>query len=109
MHYFLTFISFTSSDNDLYSDNIISIMMKENGNAATMSMFCKALNPSADNKITAISDCETPQMILIIFGGCIEPSVVCIPKTNVAESADVMKNVLISITATIDNTIDIGI
>ncbi len=83
-------------------------MIKENGKAATISKFCKAVKPSADNKITAIEDCAIPQTTFTMFDGFREPPVVCIPRTNVAESADVIKKVLIKITATIDNTIDIG-
>ena len=102
------FILFTSSESDLYKDTIISSIIKENGKAATISRFCRAVKPSADNKITAIEDCAIPQTTFTIFDGFKEPFVVCIPRTNVAESADVIKKVLINMTAIIYNTIDKG-
>src|SRR5699024_1211945 len=83
-------------------------MIKENGNAAIMRAFCSASNPPVDNKIIAIADCEIPQVSLTIFGGYNEPNDVCIPSTNVAESADVMKNTLTSKMAMIDKIIDNG-
>src|SRR5699024_2398678 len=45
-----------------------------------------------------------PQVNLIRFGGFNIPFVVCIPRTKVAESADVMKKVVIKV---IDKTIEI--
>ena len=104
----LIFIFLASSDKDLYKETIISNMMKENGKAATMSILCKASRPSADNKMTAMADCARPQITFTILDGSNEPFVVCMPNTNVAESAEVMKNVLIKITAIIERTIDNG-
>src|SRR5690625_3502996 len=43
-----------------------------------------------------------PQINLILFGGYKLPPVVSIPRTNVAESADVIKNMLISRIAMLD-------
>lgn len=73
------------------SDTTISKIMKENGNAAIIIVFCKAVNPLTESKISAMEDWMTPQMIFTLFGGVKEPYVDCMPNTNVAESADVTK------------------
>ena len=57
---------------------------------------CNASNPPIYNSVEAIAARTIPQIILIRFGGFKLPCVVNIPKTNVAESADVIKNVAIS-------------
>ncbi len=54
---------------------------------------CKASKPPTYNKIEAKAAKTIPQIILMRFGGFKLPCVVNIPKTNVAESADVIKNV----------------
>src|SRR5699024_7319513 len=56
-----------------------------------------------------ISDNAMPQTILIRVLGVSDPSVVCIPKTNVAESALVIKNTDTKTNAIIDNSVPIGI
>ena len=90
-HYFFNFIAF-SAFNALINATTISNMTKENGNAAMIIVFCNAVSPLTDNKITAIVDWMMPQMSFTLFGGVNEPFVDCIPRTNVAESAEVMKN-----------------
>src|SRR5699024_12150652 len=51
---------------------------------------------------------ENPHTILTPPGGVREPNVVCIPRTNVAESADVMKNTETSTMATMESSAPIG-
>jgi hypothetical protein len=51
---------------------------------------------------------NTPQLILTALGGLRLPLVDCIPRTNVAESADVLKNVPIRNTAMIVATVPNG-
>jgi len=84
-------------------------MTNEKGNAAIMIVFCKAVSPLTDNRITAIVDWMIPQVSLTVFGGVNDPFVDCIPKTKVAESADVMKNEMINTIATIERSSDNGI
>ena len=50
-----------------------------------------------------------PQVSFTLFGGVKDPFVDCIPRTNVAESAEVMKNEAINMIAKIDMINDIGI
>ena len=72
----------------------------------------KALEPSpppANNSTKAISACATPQVTLTRLLGFNDPNVVCIPNTNVAESAEVTKKEAISNNAMIDKTIPNGI
>ena len=77
----------------------MSNMTKENGKAAMIIVFCNAVSPLTDSKIIAIVDWMTPQIIFTLFGGVNEPYVDCMPNTKVAESAEVMKNEAIRITA----------
>ncbi len=49
-----------------------------------------------------------PKQLLPILDGFNEPNVVCIPNTNVAESADVMKNNAINNNAINDKTMPNG-
>lgn len=49
-----------------------------------------------------------PQLSFTEFAGFKEPYDVCMPSTNVAESADVIKNTAIRINARIDVTIVSG-
>lgn len=58
--------------------------------------FPRLRSPPVYNRTAAIADCIRPQVIFTVVGGDMDPFVVCIPKTKVAESAGVMKNVLIS-------------
>ena len=87
----------------------MSSMTKENGKAAMIIVFCKAVSPLTDSKITAIVDWMIPQMSFTLFGGVNEPFVDCMPSTNVAESAEVMKNEAIKIIAKTERMNDIGI
>src|SRR4051794_12475238 len=87
----------------------MSSMTKENGNAAMIIVFCKAVRPLTDSRISAMVDWMTPQMSFTLFGGVNEPFVDCIPRTKVAESAEVTKNDTISKIAKTDMMIDIGI
>src|SRR5699024_5131018 len=98
-----------SSRNALISENTIKSMTKENGSAAIIIVFCKAVKPLTESKMTAIVDWIKPQMSLTLFGGVNEPFVDCIPRTKVAESADVMKNEAIKIMAATDKMSDHGI
>ena len=84
-------------------------MMNENGKAAMMIVFCKALSPLTESKINAIVDWMTPQTIFTLLGGVNDPYVDCIPKTKVAESADVTKKEAINMIATIEIKNDHGI
>lgn len=84
------------------SESIISTMTKEKGNAAIMIVFCSAVNPLTESKMTAMVDRMSPQMSFTLFGGVNEPFVDCIPSTNVAESADVTKNEAIKMIVAMD-------
>src|SRR5699024_584505 len=81
--------------------NIIQIKINTNGNAETIDAVWRAFKPPDQSKTAAAPAWMNPQINLILRGGFNIPFVVCIPITNVAESADVIKNVLIN---TIDNT-----
>src|SRR5699024_2263712 len=83
-------------------------MMIENGNAADISAFCSAWSPPVYNKTAAIPDWAIPQTNLTDVSGDNDPPVVCMPSTNVAESADVMKKVPISIKPMNERTIPKG-
>ena len=87
----------------------MSSMTKENGNAAMIIVFCKAVSPLTESKITAIVDWMIPQMSFTLFGGVNDPFVDCMPSTNVAESAEVMKNEAIKKIAKTERMSDIGI
>ena len=56
----------------------------------------------------AIRDCAIPHVTFTMLDGSNEPYDVCIPNTNVAESADVIKNEPINTSATSDKTIPKG-
>ena len=66
-----------------------------NGKAATMDIVCNIPNPFLDPTISerANADCTTPQTSFFELGGFRFPSSDNIPKTNVAEFADVIKKV----------------
>ena len=70
--------------------------------------FCNAVNPFADSRMIATADWATPHVNLTTLGGLSDPYVVCMPRTNVAESADVMKKMAMRMIAIIDSNIDIG-
>src|SRR5690606_37252678 len=108
-HYFLGLGSFNSAFNALNKAMTMRIMTTEKGNAATIIVFWTAVNPPTDSRIAATSDCAMPQRTLIWLLGSSEPFVDCMPSTNVAESAEVMKNVLTSKIANRDITKPSGI
>lgn len=58
-----------------------------------MAAFCSAVKPPENRRLAAIAACKIPQINLILNDGFIEPNVVCIPSTNVAESANVIKKI----------------
>ncbi len=90
------------------SENTTIIIIIANGKAAIIEAVCRAVNPPCHNKTAAVPDCTTPQTTFTLISGFRLPFVVCIPKTNVAESADVMKNVLINRISKTDIIVDIG-
>src|SRR5699024_3963927 len=90
-----------SSSKALCNETIIKSKMITNGKAEIMDAVCRASKPPDHNKTAAAPARITPQVNLISSGGFNIPFVVCIPNTNVAESADVIKKVLIN---TIDKT-----
>src|SRR5699024_4051223 len=83
---------------------MIQIKINTNGNAETIDAVWRAFKPPDQSKTAAAPAWMNPQINLILRGGFNIPFVVCIPITNVAESADVIKNVLIK---TIDRTVAI--
>lgn len=109
LFYFLFLINSASSFSAFINATTMSSMIKENGNAAIIMVFCKAVSPLTDSKIIAIDDWIIPQTSLTTLGGVKDPFVDCMPRTNVAESADVMKNEAINKIAATESINDIGI
>jgi len=64
-----------------------------NGNAAAIDAVCRGRRPPARSSTVASKDCTSPQIIFFLFDGLRSPPEVNIPRTNVAEFADVTKNV----------------
>src|SRR5690625_361084 len=91
-----------SSRNPLCNEIIIKINIIVNGKAETIAADCNPFKPPDQRRTMAAADCTNPQIALIGSGGLSIPFVVCIPITNVVESAEVIKNVPINI---IDTTI----
>lgn len=83
-------------------------MMNENGKAAIINAVCKDPSPPAKSRMTAMVDCAIPHVSFTAFAGSSDPLEVCMPSTNVAESAEVIKKVEMSNTATIDNNMPSG-
>src|SRR5699024_4984056 len=81
------------------SETIINSKTNTNGKADTIEAVCNASNPPEKSSTAAAADWTSPQINFTIYGGLNKPFVVCIPRTNVAESADVIKKVLIRIMA----------
>lgn len=54
--YYFNFINFNSAFNALINATTMSNMTKENGNAAMIIVFCKAVRPLTDSKMSAIVD-----------------------------------------------------
>lgn len=103
------FIRFASARSAFMSAMTMSTMTNEKGSAAIIIVFCKAVRPFTDSKMSAIVDWINPQMSFTVFGGVNEPFVDCIPSTKVAESADVTKNEAINKTAATDRNNEKGI
>ena len=86
----------------------MSIIMMAKGAAATMDAVCKPCNPPLYSSTAAIVDCNKPHInftLVVGFGMPLEDNM---PNTNVAESADVIKNVIISKVAIAESTAPIG-
>lgn len=89
IHCFMIFFFFISLLKSLRIENDIAIRTKVRGNALTIIAVCIAFNPPENIKTIADADKKNHKTTFTIFGGFKLPLVVCIPKTNVAESADV--------------------
>src|SRR5699024_177126 len=109
LSYFFKVISLASFLNDLIKEMMTKINMIENGNATMIEAVCSASRPPCHKRTAAAPDCKIPQMSFTELGGNRLPPVVCIPNTKVAESADVMKNVLISSIPINDRIVPYGI
>ena len=77
---------------------------KIKGNAAAIEAVCNASRPPANSSDVASKDCTNPQINCLLFEGFKSPCDDNIPSTNVAEFADVIKNVLNNTTVIIDST-----
>ena len=77
-------------------------MMNAKGKAARIAPVCRPFNPPDHSKTAAATDWMTPHVNLIELGGFRFPWVVKVPRTKVAESAEVIKNVPIKKMATMD-------
>lgn len=65
-----------------------------NGNVSARDAVCNGLSPPANNNnAIAKRDCTRPQITFFLFEGFKSPFDVNIANTNVAEFADVIKNV----------------
>ena len=80
--------------------------MKAKGKAATIDIVCNIFSPFAEPTINdnANADCIIPHTNFLELGGFKSPLCDSIPNTNVAEFADVMKNVNNSAIAITDIT-----
>ncbi len=97
-----------SSLKDFNNETTISSMTTVNGRAAIIDARCNASSPPVQRSNAAEADWIIPQTNFTRFGGLRLPFVVCIPSTNVAESADVIKKVLIRKIASNENTVENG-
>ena len=68
-------------------------MMNAKGKAARIAPICKPFNPPDHNKTVAATNWMTPHVNLIELGGFRFPWVVKVPRTKVAESAEMIKKV----------------
>ena len=82
--------------------------MNTNGKAAKIDAVCNAPNPPCHSNTAAVADCTNPQASFTRTFGLRLPPVVCMPNTNVAEAAEVMKKVLINKIASSDVINDNG-
>ncbi len=80
----------------------------ENGSAAIIAAICSAFNPPDCNKIAAIIAIVNPHISFKLFFGDKLPLLVCIETTNVAESAEVTKNVATKINPIIVKNVENG-
>lgn len=64
-----------------------------------MDAVCSPFNPPLTSSTTAIEDCRTPRVSFTLFEGLLSPLDDSIPRTKVAESAEVIKKVMIKIVA----------
>lgn len=105
---FLFFLRANPRTGSLLSTRSIEALINRStnvrGKALTMIAVCSPLKPPLPIKIRADAARNNPQLILTKLGGLRLPPVVCIPSTNVAESADVIKNVPIKNKAMADKT-----
>lgn len=83
-------------------------MIIENGNAATIIVFCNAMSPPEYKSTIAMEESNIPQITFIRFEGLGFPFRDIMDKTYVPESADVTKNITTKIMATIDIIIPKG-
>src|SRR5699024_8281632 len=86
---------------------IIQSTMIETGKAVMIAILCSAFNtlsPHENSKINAINACAIPQMTLTTTYGFNASNFGSNPHMNVAESANVIKNVAINSNVTMDNT-----
>lgn len=84
---------------------IIKIITREKGKATMIRVFSRALRPPENRSDIAIRASRAPQTIFFLLDGLSFPFSDNIAKTNVAESADVMKNETIKTKATMDMTL----
>ncbi|MNI83772.1 hypothetical protein D3C73_1406140 [compost metagenome] len=78
----------------------IPIRTTANGSAATIEAVWRPLSPPLNSSTTAMADCMIPQVNFTLVLGSSLPSEVSMPNTNVAESADVIKKIMIRSVAT---------
>src|SRR5699024_11349033 len=84
------------------------IRTKLNGKAEIIAADCNAfspVSPPAASKVNAIADSDRPEITFVLPDGFKLPREVCIARTKVAESADVIKNIDTSKIATIDRMV----
>lgn len=86
----------------------MSAMTIENGNADIIRMLLSACRPPAKGRIAAMRASSTPQTTLVLRCGVRLPFSESDVKTNVALSADVMKNEKTNTTAIIESTVPAG-
>lgn len=82
--------------------------IRDKGSAAIISIFWNPSIPPEYITIAAIAERIIPQVILTLLEGFNFPPVVNIPSTNVAESAEVIKNIAITTIVINDNTVPSG-
>ena len=78
------------------------------GNAEAIEAVCSAETPPEYNNTNAINACIMPQTTFFVFGGLISPPELSILRTKVAESADVMKNIINTTIVINDNNVPNG-